>query len=103
MGCIAHDGWIMNSDFMQTVSMNADDVFLVASLEIGGFHFSQHTVNDGSGESDTLTADNAELSFVFDTVCSDRSCEFLFFMVSLSFTGLVLKHDNSAVWSKLMQ
>ena len=70
-------GWAMSSNYIKTVSVNADDVFSVLSIDIGGFRSS----SDENYNPDVSAKANAEVSFLFDSVCSD-DCEFLFFMVS---------------------
>jgi hypothetical protein len=80
-GCISNDTWTTMPDYIQTVSVNDDNVFLIVSLDVGGFQALQ------SGEVSSNVA-NAQITFLFDTECS-ADCEFLFFLV---------RHELSTVW-----
>lgn len=75
VGCISKDGWTMSEEYIETVLINSDDVYLVVSLEVGGFR-------SVPSSDDKMNVPNAEISFLFDTVCSDK-CDFLFFMVTI--------------------
>jgi hypothetical protein len=73
-GCVTNDTWTLNQDYVQTVSVNDDDVFLVISLDVGGFRALQQS------DEQAPAVGNAQVSFVFDTECSSE-CEFLFLVV----------------------
>jgi len=76
MGCVTEVGWAMFSNYIRTVSVNADDVFSVLSLQVSGFRSSSATTYNP----DVSAVPNGEVSFLFDSVCTG-DCEFLFFMV----------------------